>query len=52
MRAQMHHYMKGLPNAALFRRRINSVDSLQELSDLTLAYAADVRSALAGEGSP
>lgn len=51
MRQQMHHYMKGLPNAALFRRQINSVDSLQELSDLTLAYAAEVRNVLSGEGS-
>jgi len=52
MRQQMHHYMKGLPNAGLFRRQINSVDSLQELCDLTLAYAAKVRIVLPSEGSP
>jgi len=52
MRAQMHHYVKGLPNAGRFRREANRLDTLQGLYELTIGYAAEVRAEASSEGAP
>ena len=52
MRAQMHHYVKGLPNAGHFRREANRLDTLQGLYELTTRYAAEVRARASSEGAP
>jgi len=52
MRAQMHHYVKGLPNAAHFRRDANRLNTLQGLHELTVRYAAEVRAEASSEGAP
>ncbi|MGC9319502.1 MAG: tRNA dihydrouridine synthase DusB [Armatimonadota bacterium] len=48
MRTQMHYYVRGLPGASHFRRRVNRVSALDELRELVEGYVAALR---AGEGS-
>jgi tRNA-dihydrouridine synthase B len=43
MRAQMHHYVKGLPSASHLRREANQLETLRELRELLTRYARSVR---------
>lgn len=52
MRTQMHHYVKGLPGAAHFRREANRVDTLDGLHELVVRYAGGIRAGIPGEGEP
>jgi len=42
MRAQMHHYVRGLPNARSFRGRVNRVSTLDDLRRLVESHVADL----------
>ena len=52
MRAQMHHYVKGLPNASRFRREANRLGTLKELQELVASYAASLQAGVTPEGMP
>jgi len=39
MRAEMHHYVKGLPGASHFRREANRLATLKDLRELVVGYA-------------
>ncbi len=43
MRAQMHHYVKGLPNASHFRREANALETIEQLRELIEWYMRDLR---------
>jgi tRNA-dihydrouridine synthase B len=43
MRAQMHHYVKGLPHARHFRREANQLETLRGLRDLIVRYMRTLR---------
>ena len=43
MRAHVHHYVKGLPNARYFRREANQLETLQGLCALMTRYMQSVR---------
>jgi hypothetical protein len=43
MRAQIHHYVKGMPNAGHFRREANQLSTLKGLYELVTRYAQSLR---------
>ncbi len=49
MRAQMHHYVRGLPDARQFRAAANDLSTLDDLRALVERYCANIQGGPAGQ---